>query len=171
MATDEVKRLEKMIEVVVRSIPREKESFEIYQTVAAESKTEMGRLLFGMLAEQEEEHESKLRAVLDIMQRELDVALGKQPKQDATPQIHDVGVTREDKLRDIERIIEIAVRMIPREIRARELYNSTAEWAGQSRTGRMFHELAEEEHSHEGKLRGILELYKKELIKVKSGQD
>ena len=93
MDKEDIKQLEKMIEVVARSIPKERQAHDTYHSVAKEAKTEMARLLFGMLADQEEQHEAKLRTVLEILQQELDVAKGKLEVVDNHTQIHDVGIS------------------------------------------------------------------------------
>jgi len=69
--SDEIKQLERMIEVVARMIPKERQALEIYRKTAASAPTELTRILFERLALQEEEHEAKLRAALKILQAEV----------------------------------------------------------------------------------------------------
>ncbi len=70
MSSDEYKKLEQMIEVVVRSIPKEREAHELYQKTSERAPNEMTRLLFQRLAEQEKEHEKKLFAMLELLKSE-----------------------------------------------------------------------------------------------------
>lgn len=71
MTHDEEKVLEKMIEVIARSIPKERDSAKLYRDTARNSKREMARMLFEKLASQEEEHELKLRSAMQILNKEL----------------------------------------------------------------------------------------------------
>ena len=70
MSNDAIKGLERMIEVVLRSIPKEREAHLLYLNTSRNAINEMTRLLFEKLAEQELEHEAKLRAVLELLQNE-----------------------------------------------------------------------------------------------------
>ena len=71
MSDDKARELERMIEVVVRSIPKEREARDLYRATAQGATMDVTRLLFEKLAVDEEGHETKLRAVLDILRREL----------------------------------------------------------------------------------------------------
>jgi rubrerythrin len=62
--------------VVVRSIPKEREARDLYRTTAEGATMDMTRLLFEKLATDEEGHEIKLRAVLDILKKELAKQMG-----------------------------------------------------------------------------------------------
>ena len=64
------KELQHMIEVVLRQIPKEQQAHQVYAQTAERATTDMLRLLFEWLAKQEEEHERKLRAALDLLRKE-----------------------------------------------------------------------------------------------------
>ena len=70
MSNETIKGLERMIEVVLRSIPKEREAYTLYLNTSKTAINEMTRLLFEKLASQELEHESKLRAVLELLRNE-----------------------------------------------------------------------------------------------------
>lgn len=70
MAGDTTKAIERLVEVIVRSIPKERDARDLYASAAREAPTEMTRLLFERLARDEEGHEEKLRAVLELLRRE-----------------------------------------------------------------------------------------------------
>lgn len=69
MASDVAKGMNRLIEVIVHSIPKEREARDVYLAAAREAPTEMTRLLFERLAKDEEGHEAKLRAVLQLLQQ------------------------------------------------------------------------------------------------------
>lgn len=71
MTRDEDKLLERMIEVIARAIPKERDAARLYRETAKQAKQEMARMLFEKLAAQEEEHEVKLRSAMQILRREL----------------------------------------------------------------------------------------------------
>ncbi|MBN2288296.1 MAG: hypothetical protein JXQ83_03115 [Candidatus Glassbacteria bacterium] len=167
MDKKDLKHLENMIEVIMSSIPKERQSHDTYFAAAREAKTEMARLLFDRLAEQEEQHEAKLRAVLEILKEEYDTARGKVAEVGEGPRIHDEGLSDDQKIKDIERVMEVVIRMIPKERSARELYSSTSRTAKREMTRSLFETLADQEQQHEDKLRGILELFRTELQKIK----
>ena len=72
MSRQEIRQLEKMIEIISRAIPKETAAAKLYQRTAKEAAREMTRMLFGKLAKQAGEHESKLRATLAILRQELE---------------------------------------------------------------------------------------------------
>lgn len=72
MARDKAREIERMIEVVVRSIPKEREARDLYRATAESATMDMTRLLFDRLAQDEEMHEEKLRAILELLKKELD---------------------------------------------------------------------------------------------------
>ena len=76
MASDNIKKIDKLIEVIVRSIPKEREVQQLYRQTAAEAPNEMTRLLFERLADQEAVHEKKLRAVLELLKAEREEGSG-----------------------------------------------------------------------------------------------
>jgi rubrerythrin len=70
MAAKQTKDVEALIEVILRMIPKEREAQEVYRRTAKTAPNEMTRLLFEQLAEQEEVHERKLRAALELLRCE-----------------------------------------------------------------------------------------------------
>jgi rubrerythrin len=70
MSRDKIKQIDKLIEIIILMIRGERESKIIYQKNAKKAPTEMSRLLFKQLAEQEEVHEKKLRAALELLECE-----------------------------------------------------------------------------------------------------
>ena len=73
MSKDEkIKRIEEMIQVVLKMIPKEIQSRDVYLGVYEKAFNDATRKLFKFLADQEEGHEKKLRAVLLILQKEID---------------------------------------------------------------------------------------------------
>jgi rubrerythrin len=75
-----IRQLEDMIEVVARMIPKEQQSRNVYRETASWAPTEMTRILFERLSQEEEKHEGKLRAVLKMLQDELE-AVKKAPRK------------------------------------------------------------------------------------------
>lgn len=168
MDKEVVKQLERMIEVVMRSIPKERQAHDTFLAVAEQSKSEMIRQLFSRLADQEEQHEAKLRAALEILQQEMNEARGKSVDVgDEGLPIHDDGMSRSDKCRDIERVMEVVMRMIPKEKAASELYLNTAAEAKRELTKKLFEMLAAQEKEHEEKLRAILDVLMQEMSRIK----
>jgi rubrerythrin len=70
MGRDRVKDVEGLIEVILRMIPKEREAHEVYRRTARAAPSEMTRLLFEQLAEQEGIHERKLKAALELLRCE-----------------------------------------------------------------------------------------------------
>ena len=70
MARGKVKDVEALVEVILRMIPKEREAQEVYRRTAKTAPNEMTRLLFERLAEQEEIHERKLKAALELLRCE-----------------------------------------------------------------------------------------------------
>lgn len=70
MSREEIRELDELIEVVVRSIPKERDAHNLYKATAQRASSDMAKMLFFTLAEQELEHETKLKAVLSILQKE-----------------------------------------------------------------------------------------------------
>ena len=70
MPGEDIKEIDRMIEVIVRSIPKEREAHDLYLATARSATSEMTRLLFERLADQEEEHERKLRAAMRLLEQE-----------------------------------------------------------------------------------------------------
>ena len=70
MSKDKIKQIDKLIEVIIRMIRKERESKSVYQKTSKKAPSDMTRLLFKQLAEQEEVHEKKLRAALELLECE-----------------------------------------------------------------------------------------------------
>jgi rubrerythrin len=70
MGREQTKDVVALIEVILRMIPKEREARDIYRHTAETAPNEMTRLLFEKLAEQEEVHERKLRAALELLRCE-----------------------------------------------------------------------------------------------------
>lgn len=70
MGRDRARDIEALVEVILRMIPKEREAREVYRKTARDAPDEMTRLLFEQLAEQEEIHERKLRAALELLRCE-----------------------------------------------------------------------------------------------------
>lgn len=71
MSNEDIKQLEKLIEVIVRSIPKEQGFAKLYRKTAGIAKREMNRMLFSKLGSQSEEHVIKLEATRTILCKEL----------------------------------------------------------------------------------------------------
>jgi len=71
MSEDRKQELERMIEVVVRAIPKERAAQDLYRATAASASMDMTRKLFEKLADDERMHEEKLRAVLSLLRKEM----------------------------------------------------------------------------------------------------
>lgn len=70
MSDDQIGKLDRMIQVIVRALPKERQAQELYLATAEQAPSEMTRLLFERLAEQEKQHEEKMRAALALLQDE-----------------------------------------------------------------------------------------------------
>lgn len=167
MSKSEIKKLENMIEVVVRSIPKERQAHDVFMNASKGSKLEMARVLFETLADQEEQHESRLRATLELLKQELDEAKGKGTPDIGMNHMEEEELPAEEKIREIERAMEVVMRMIPKEHELRHLYLSTAKQARRDFTRTLFEWLADQEKQHELKLRGILDLLKMQAHEIK----
>jgi len=168
MEKSEIKQLDRMIEVVMRCIPKERQARDVFRNASRDSKSEMARVLFEMMANQEEQHESKLRVTLELLKQEMDEAKGKA--------IPDIGLDHDDdneeipldeKVRDLENVMEVVMRMLPKEHDAGEFYLTAAKAAQREFLRSMFEWLAEQEKQHESKLKGMLELIKMEIQELK----
>jgi rubrerythrin len=82
-------------------------------------------------------------------------------------EIEDEDFSPEEKIHDLERVMEVVMRMLPKEHAAGEIYESTARIAQRELTRTMFEWLAEQERQHEKKLKGILDLLKMEISELK----
>ena len=70
MADDQIGKLDHMIDVIVRCIPKERQARDLYLATSKRASSEATKLLFEHLAEQEEQHEEKLRASMAMLQEE-----------------------------------------------------------------------------------------------------
>ena len=70
MSREDELQLEKMIEVIVRVLPKETSQAKLYRETAGRAQREMVRMLFSRLASQSEEHREKLKATLEILRKE-----------------------------------------------------------------------------------------------------
>jgi len=171
MDKSEIKQLENMIEVVMCFIPKERQAHDVFMNASKESKLEMARVLFETLANQEEQHESRLRATLELLKQELDEAKGKEVPDIGMDHMEDEEIPAEERIRDIERAMEVVMRMIPKEHALSQLYLSTAKQARRDFTRTLFEWLADQEKQHESKLRGILDLLKMQAHEIRHKQD
>ena len=171
MDKSEIKQLENLIEIVMCSIPKERQAHNVFMNASKESKLEMARVLFETLAEQEEQHESRLRATLELLKQELDEAKGKGVLDIGMAHMEEEELPDEGRIREIERAMEVVMRMIPKERDASRLYLSTAKRARRDFTRKLFEWLAEQEKQHESKLRGILDLLKMQVHEIRHKQD
>lgn len=168
MEKSKIKQLDKMIEVVIRCIPKERQARDVFRKAAQESKADMARILFEMLANQEEQHETKLRCTLELLKQELDEAKGKVMPDIGMDHIDEEDTaTPEEKIKDLEKVMEVVISMLPKEHDAGELYLSTAKVAQREFARSMFEWLAEQEKQHESKLKGILDLLKIEIQELR----
>ena len=67
---EQIKKIDELIELILRMIPKEREAQRIYSETAGKAPSEMTRLLFARLAEQEGVHERKLKAALELLEAE-----------------------------------------------------------------------------------------------------
>lgn len=69
--SQEMKQLEKMIDIIARMIPKEQQAQQVYRNTASAISLQMMKTLLEHLYRQEKEHEEKLRAMLRLLQNEL----------------------------------------------------------------------------------------------------
>ena len=94
------------------------------------------------------------------LKQELDEAKGKVVPDIGMDHTEDTEIPAEEKIREIEKAMEVVIRMIPKEHELRHLYLSTAKQAKREFARTLFEWLADQEKQHESKLRGILDLLK-----------
>ena len=167
MDKSEIKQLERIIEVVLRSIPKERQARDVFLHAARESKAEMAKVLFEAIASQEEQHETKLKVALELLKQELDEARGKGVPDIGLDHMEEEDLPKEKKIEDLERVMEVVLRMLPKEHSARELYSNTARQTRRDLTRTLFEWLADQESQHESKLCGILDLLKLEIHELR----
>jgi rubrerythrin len=76
-------------------------------------------------------------------------------------------MTRDDD-RQLELMIEVIARAIPKERDAAKLYRDTAQHARQEMARMLFEKLAAQEEEHEQKLRSAMEILRRELVQSKA---
>ncbi|MHC4581543.1 MAG: ferritin family protein [Planctomycetota bacterium] len=69
--SQEIKQLERMIDIISRMIPKERQAQEVYRNTASTVSLEMMKALLEHLYRQEKEHEEKLHAMLRLLQDDL----------------------------------------------------------------------------------------------------
>lgn len=69
--SQEIRQLEQMIDIISRMIPKERQAQQVYRNTAATVSLQMMKTLLEHLYEQEKEHEEKLHAMLQLLQKEL----------------------------------------------------------------------------------------------------
>jgi len=110
MTREDEKQLERMIEVIARAIPKERDAARLYRDTAKLAQSEMPRMLFDKLASQEEEHEVKLRSALEILRRELAEVRahkGQPPSELPAPHEFNVNIRRTLRLsKDMKTLAE-----------------------------------------------------------------
>jgi len=68
---EKIKAIEEMIQVVLLAIPREISAHAYYLNASQRATSDMSRNLFLSLAEQEKDHEIKLKHIVEDLKREL----------------------------------------------------------------------------------------------------
>lgn len=109
MSKADIQQLETMIEIIARAIPKENAAAKLYSKTAKDAQREMSRLLFSKLASDASEHETKLRATLDILRKELaQVRSGGAPAQ---PEQGGTCMTPQEFNMNIRRALKVASEM------------------------------------------------------------
>lgn len=70
-AEERIRDIELAMEVVMRMIPKEHEARQLYLSTAKHAKREFAKKLFEWLADQEDQHEAKLRGILDLLKMQV----------------------------------------------------------------------------------------------------
>ena len=68
---EKIKAIEEMIQVVLLAIPREIYAHAYYVCASQRATSDIARTLFLSLAEQEKDHEMKLKNIIEDLQKEL----------------------------------------------------------------------------------------------------
>jgi rubrerythrin len=68
---ERVKEIKAVLEVAVLAMPKERASQEFYRNAARKAPGELSKRIFEELAQQEEQHEAKLKAIIQILEAEL----------------------------------------------------------------------------------------------------
>ncbi len=69
---DDIKEIKRIIEIATVAIPKERDARNFYLAAAEHSPGEMSRQIFQSLADQEEEHEARLKALIAMFEERLD---------------------------------------------------------------------------------------------------
>ena len=80
------------------------------------------------------------------------------------------NLTKEEKIKALEDIIQVVLISIPKEIEAAKLYRSAAEYSISQDVKELLLNLSAQEKEHEEKLRRILSNLKAELSNLKSNK-
>lgn len=78
-------------------------------------------------------------------------------------------MTKVEKIRAIEEMIQIVLLRIPKEIEAMHFYTRAAEKSTTEEAKNLFLSLAQQEKGHEAELRRILQDLKEQLKEIKKG--
>lgn len=70
VARTHIKQIDMLIEVILRMIAKEREAQRVYIENAKKAPSNMSRILFEHLADEEIEHEKKLRTALELLEKE-----------------------------------------------------------------------------------------------------
>ncbi len=68
---ERIKEIKAVLEVAVLAMPKERSSQEFYRNASRKAPGELSRRIFEELAAQEEQHEAKLKAIIQILEAEL----------------------------------------------------------------------------------------------------
>lgn len=139
MSKDEIKQLEKMIEVISRSIPKEQGFAKLYRKTAGVARREMNRMLFSKLGSQSEEHVIKLEATRTILTKELNRL--KQTGEDAAEELgtcmpaHEFNVNIRQAMRLARELKKLAEKGLQdaNDPSCRQMYDSFVEMSGEIR--------------------------------------
>lgn len=69
---DDIKEIKRIIQIATIAIPKERDAHNFYLQAAENSPGEMSRQIFQSLADQEEEHEARLNALIAMFEERLD---------------------------------------------------------------------------------------------------
>lgn len=81
-----IKEIKTMIQVATLAIPRERESAAMYSKASQNAPGELSRRLFERLAQDEQMHEAKLKAIIEFLQEELGRIERGEPSSEQLPE-------------------------------------------------------------------------------------
>lgn len=67
-----IKDIKAIIQVATIALPKEREAYRHYVNAAKRAPGDLSRRIFEELAEQEQQHERKLEAIITLLEEELD---------------------------------------------------------------------------------------------------